>query len=49
VRAGALALLAGLGVFLANLGRMFRHFWRPRLEPLPGAGLSTTPADATSK
>jgi hypothetical protein len=49
VRAGALALLAGLGVFLVNLGRMFRHFWRPRLEPLPGAGLSTTPADATSK
>ncbi len=43
VRAGALVLLAGLGVFLVNLGRMFRHFWRPRLEPLPGSALSSKP------
>lgn len=42
-RGGVLVLLGGLAVFTVNLGLMFRHFWRPRLEPL-GA---PAPAPAT--
>jgi hypothetical protein len=43
-RGGVLVLLGGLAVFTVNLGLMFRHFWRPRLEPLGGPA----PAAATS-
>jgi hypothetical protein len=42
-RGGVLILLGGLTAFTVNLALMFRHFWRPRLEPLAGPA----PAPAT--
>lgn len=48
VRAGALIFLVGVGFFLVNLGLMFRHFWRPRLEMLPCSGGVAKPVDAKS-
>lgn len=47
-RGGGLVLLGGLAVFTVNLGLMFRHFWRPRLEPLSGStGAAAAPSRTT--